>query len=103
MAKKLYVGNLPFSCTDDKLRREFEKHGAVESARIVIDQATGRSKGFGFVEMTNDDDADTAVNKLNGTDFDGRKLTVNEARPRQDRPRGGGFRRDGGHRSDRGM
>ena len=97
MAKKLYVGNLPFSCTDDKLRSAFEEYGAVDSARIVQDQATGRSKGFGFVEMQNDDDANKAIDGLNKKDFEGRVLTVNEARPRNSD--GGGQHRGGSHRN----
>ena len=85
MAKKLYVGGLPYATTDDSLRAAFEKAGAVTSATIIMDKMTGRSKGFGFVEMTDDADADKAINMWNGQDFDGRRLTVNEARPMQPR------------------
>lgn len=93
MSKNLYVGNLSFSVTSDKLREVFEEYGTVASASVVTDRETGRSRGFGFVEM--DDGAEAAINGLNGTDLDGRALTVNEARPRAERPsRGGGGRRD---------
>jgi len=96
MSKKLYVGNLPYSCTDDDLMNVFSEMGAVSSARVVIDRETGRSKGFGFVEMSSDDDALNAANKLNGAPFMGRPLTVNEARPRDNEPsRGGGGGRGG--------
>ena len=86
--KNLYVGNLPFTTTEDDLRTEFSKHGAVVSAQIVKDRETGRSRGFGFVEMS--DGADAAVTALNGAMFGGRTLTVNEARPREERRGGGG-------------
>lgn len=89
MAKKLYVGGLPYRSTDADLKNHFEQAGPVESAVIIMDKMTGRSKGFGFVEMANDADADTAVQMFNGKDFDGRSLTVNEARPLEPRaPRG---------------
>jgi RNA recognition motif-containing protein len=89
MAKKLYVGGLPYRSTDADLKAHFEQAGPVESAVIIMDKMTGRSKGFGFVEMSNDSDADTAVQMFNGKDFDGRSLTVNEARPLEPRaPRG---------------
>ena len=78
----LFVGNLPFSTSDDDLRRLFEPHGTVESARVITDRETGRSRGFGFVEMP-DDDARTAIEALDGSDFGGRPLGVNEARPRR--------------------
>ncbi|MDQ5971733.1 MAG: hypothetical protein QG566_679 [Patescibacteria group bacterium] len=81
MAKKLYVGGLPYKTTNDELKAHFEAAGPVESATIIMDKMTNRSKGFGFVEMTNDADADNAVSMFNGKDFDGRNLTVNEARP----------------------
>ncbi len=81
MAKKLYVGGLPYKTTNDELKAHFEGAGSVESATIIMDKMTGRSKGFGFVEMTNDEDADKAISMFNGQDFDGRNLTVNEARP----------------------
>lgn len=89
---KLYVGNLPFTTTSEDLSRLFATHGAVESAEVVMDRDTGRSRGFGFVEMS-DDDGRRAIEELDGTDIGGRRLTVNEARPRQ--PRGGGGDRGG--------
>jgi len=91
MAKKLYVGGLPYSTSEDALRAAFEKAGAVESAVVIMDKMTGRSKGFGFVEMTNDEDADKAITMWNGQELEGRRLTVNEARPMQprDNNRGG--------------
>jgi RNA recognition motif-containing protein len=82
MAKKLYVGNLPFSCTDADLFQEFSKFGTVDHARVITDRETGRSKGFGFVEMSNDNEALNAINGMNGQTSLGRPLTVNEARPR---------------------
>ena len=85
MAKKLYVGGVPYSSTDADLKAHFEQIGPVESAVIIMDKMTGRSKGFGFVEMTNDADAMKAVDTLNNTDFQGRKLTVSEARPQEPR------------------
>ncbi|KKT50594.1 MAG: Glycine-rich RNA-binding protein GRP1A [Candidatus Yanofskybacteria bacterium GW2011_GWA1_44_21] len=95
--KKLYVGNLPYTATDDQLRDMFTQHGAVSSASVLMDKMTGRSRGFGFVEMENDEEALKAVDALNGTDFDGRKLVVNEARPMTERaPRRGGFGGGGG-------
>jgi len=94
MANKLYVGNLPFSATDDSLREMFGQAGQVESARIITDRDTGRSKGFGFVEMSTSQEASEAINKFNGTQLDGRSLTVNEARPMA--PRDGGGRGHGG-------
>jgi len=92
MAKKLYVGGLPYTTTQDALRDAFAQAGAVESATIVVDKMSGRSRGFGFVEMTNDEDATKAIEMWNGKDFEGRRLTVNEARPLEPRaPREGGF------------
>jgi len=88
--KKLYVGNLPFRSTEDELRDLFGQHGEVSSASIVMDRETGRSRGFAFVEMSDDGDAETAINALNGYSLGGRALVVNEARPREERPRGGG-------------
>lgn len=98
MAKKLYVGGLPYSTTQDALRDAFSQAGTVESATIITDKMTGRSKGFGFVEMSSDEEANAAIEMWNGKDFEGRKLTVNEARPMGDRPprRDGGFNRGGG-------
>ncbi len=100
MAKKLYVGGLPYSTTEAALRDAFSQVGEVTSATIIMDKMTGRSKGFGFVEMANDADAEKAIAKWNGQDFEGRKLTVNEARPMEPRaPRGNGF--GGGDRGGR--
>ena len=95
MAKKLYVGNLSYGTTDSDLQGMFEEFGTVESAQVIIDRDSGRSKGFGFVEMRNDQEAQAAISALNGKDVDGRSLTVNEARPREDR---GGGRSGGGGR-----
>jgi cold-inducible RNA-binding protein len=95
MAKKLYVGGLPYSTTDDQLKEAFSKAGTVSSALIIMDKMTGRSKGFGFVEMASDDEAQAAMDMWHDKEFGGRRLTVNEARPMEDRPRtgsGGGFR-----------
>ena len=98
MSKKLYVGNLAFTVTADDLREAFGQHGTVDSAQVVSDRETGRSRGFAFVEMA--DGADAAIANLNGAQFKGRTLTVNEARPREDRPRtgggGGGYRQRSG-------
>jgi RNA recognition motif-containing protein len=104
MGKKLYVGNLPFSATDDSLRSLFEQVGQVDSAKVITDRDTGRSKGFGFVEMASDDQCADAIKKFNGTNFEGRPLTVNEARPmvpREGGGGGGGRGRDRGGRGDR--
>lgn len=88
MAKKLYVGGLSYSTTEDSLKEAFEKAGAVESAAIITDKMSGRSRGFGFIEMTNDDDAAKAIEMWNGKELEGRNLTVNEARPMEKRPQG---------------
>jgi RNA recognition motif-containing protein len=88
MSKKLYVGNLSFDTTDDDLRQAFSQHGTVVSASVVTDRDSGRSRGFGFVEMS--DGADAAMQALNGAELQGRALTVNEARPREGRRGGGG-------------
>ena len=89
--KKIYVGGLSHDTTEDKLREAFAAHGAVESVAIITDRMTGRSRGFGFIEMADDAEAAAAIAALNGTQLDGRTLTVNEARPRTDRPgRSGG-------------
>jgi RNA recognition motif-containing protein len=96
MGNKLYVGNLPFSATEDSLREMFAQAGQVESAKIITDRDTGRSKGFGFVEMSTDQEASEAIKKFNGQDLDGRSLTVNEARPMAPREGGGGGRGGGG-------
>lgn len=103
MAKKLYVGSLPYSVTDDLLKEHFSQAGAVESAQVIIDRQSGRSKGFGFVEMATEKDAQKAIEMFNGQDLDGRTIVVNEARPMSDRPRGGngggrGFGGGGGGR-----
>lgn len=92
MGRKLYVGNLGYQVTNDELSKLFEPHGAVASAQVIMDRDTGRSKGFGFVEMQSDQEAQAATNALNGKDFGGRPLTVNEAKPRAEggRPGGGG-------------
>ena len=97
MSKRIYVGGLPFKTTEEELITLFTTHGAVTSAKLVTDKVTNQSRGFGFVEMSEDAQATAAIEKLNGTDFDGRKLTVNEARPMT--PRAGGFT---GGRSERG-
>jgi RNA recognition motif-containing protein len=98
MGKKIYVGNLPFTATNESLSEMFASFGQVDSSKIVTDRDTGRSKGFGFVEMSDSSEADAAIEKLNGADFGGRSLTVNEARPME--PRTGGF--GGGRGGDRG-
>jgi cold-inducible RNA-binding protein len=96
VGKKLYVGNLPYDTSDSKLQELFEEYGAVQSAQVIMDRETGRSKGFGFVEMGSDDEARAAIDGLNGKELGGRALTVNEARPREERGGGGG--RSGGGR-----
>lgn len=100
--KNLYVGNLPHSTTETELRNVFEPHGAVEKVTLVTDRDTGRSRGFGFVEMADAAAADKAIAALNGTDLGGRPLTINEAKPKTDRPRGGGGGRFGGGGGGRG-
>lgn len=97
MAKKLFVGNLPYSTTDADLKNMFAAAGTVESAVVIMDKMTGRSKGFGFVEMSSDEEATNAINSLNGKDMDGRAITVNEARPMTERPprQSGGWDRGG--------
>lgn len=95
--KNIFVGNLDFGATEESVRSLFEEYGAVERVSVMKDRDTGRSRGFGFVEMTNADEADRAINSLNGTNFGGRALNVNEARPKGDGgPRGGGNFRGGG-------
>ncbi len=96
MSKNIYVGNLPWSVKDEDLQRMFAEHGEVESAKVISDRDTGRSRGFGFVEMTSDDAAQTAIEAINGFEIDGRALTVNEARERAPR-REGGFGGGGGY------
>jgi RNA recognition motif-containing protein len=93
MGRKLYVGNLPFSATEESLGAKFSAHGRVESVKLITDRDTGRSKGFGFIEMSSDAEANAAIAGLNGTDFDGRTIKVNEAKPQAKRPDG----RRGGH------
>jgi RNA recognition motif-containing protein len=95
MGKKIYVGNLAYSVTDAGLEQLFAEHGTVLSAQVIMDRDTGRSKGFGFVEMGSDQEAQAAITALNGQHVDGRIVTVNEAKPREDR--GGGGRGRGGY------
>ncbi len=119
MGKRIFVGNLPFSATDQVLQETFAQYGTVESAKVITDRMSGRSKGFGFVEMSNDTEAQAAIDKLNGAEYEGRTITVNEAREMQPREggggrggyggggggrggRGGGGRGDGGGRGGRG-
>lgn len=95
MGNKLYVGNLPFSTTEDSLRDTFGQCGNVTDVMIALDRQTGRSRGFGFVTFSSDDEANAAVSKFHGSEMDGRTIQVNEARPREERPSGGG---GGGYR-----
>ncbi len=90
MGKKLYVGNLSYDVSTSDLEQMFSQHGTVESAQVIEDRSTGRSKGFGFVEMGSEDEAQAAMSALNGQDHGGRALTVNEAKPREPRSGGGG-------------
>lgn len=102
--KKIYVGNLSFETTEAGLKTAFAAYGTVQSVAIITDRETGRPRGFGFVEMADDGDATTAINALNGQQLDGRTLTVNEARPREERGGGGGGggrRGGGGYRDNR--
>ena len=92
MAKKLYVGNLSWGVTEDQLREMFTPYGTVQTAQVVMDRDTGRSKGFGFVEMGSEQEAQAAITGMNGQMVDNRALTVNEARPKEDRGGGGGGR-----------
>jgi RNA recognition motif-containing protein len=107
MEAKLYVGNLPYNTADADLQSLFSQVGTVKSAQVIKDRESGRSKGFGFVEMSSPDEANAAITKFHGTDFNGRPLTVNLARPREERAgggggfRGGGGRRQGGGGGDR--
>jgi len=102
MSKRIYVGGLPFSSNDEQLSAVFAAHGSVTSAKVITDKFSGQSRGFGFVEMANDEEAMAAIEKLNGSDMEGRKLTVNEARPMEARDGGsrGGF--GGGRGGNRG-
>ena len=93
MGRKLYVGNLPYSVTESALSDKFAAYGTVESVKLITDRDTGQSKGFGFVEMGSDSEAQATIDALNGTDYDGRPMKVNEAKPQQKRTGGGG--RDG--------
>ncbi len=105
MNNKLYVGNLPYSTTDSSLSEMFAAAGTVTSASIITDKMSGRSKGFGFVEMATAEEAQAAIEMFHDKDLDGRKMTVNEARPKEDRPRtsgGGGFNRGGNDRNSGG-
>ncbi len=97
MGKKLYVGNLNYNVDSSILEQLFSQHGTVQSAEVISDRDTGRSKGFGFVEMGTDEEAQAAIAALNGQQHEGRALTVNEAKPREDRPRGGGGGGRGGY------
>ncbi len=97
MKNKLYVGNLPYSVNDASLLQNFSEYGTVQSAKVMMDRDTGRSKGFGFVEMSSDAEAQSAIDGLNGRSVDGRSITVNVARPKEERPSGFG----GGYRSGR--
>jgi len=97
MGKKLYVGNLTYGTSDSDLQQMFGAHGTVQSAQVIMDRDTGRSKGFGFVEMSSDQEAQAAIQALNGKEVDGRALTVNEAKPKEDRGGGrGGYGGGGG-------
>jgi len=95
MAKKLFVGGLSYETTEDTLKETFSKAGTVESATIITDKMSGRSKGFGFVEMSSEEEAKKAIEMFNGKELDGKNVTVNEARPMESRPRQGGFQRGG--------
>ena len=97
MGRKLYVGNLSYGVTDSQLQEMFAPYGSVQSAQVIMDRDTGRSKGFGFVEMGSDQEAQAAATGMNGQMVDGRSLTVNEAKPKEDRPRGGGGGGGGGY------
>ena len=92
MSSKIYVGNLPYSIDDASLRHNFSEYGSVSSAKVMMDRDTGRSKGFGFVEMTTEPEAQAAINGLNGQSVDGRSIVVNMARPKEDRGDAGGYR-----------
>src|SRR3990167_1043815 len=96
MAKKLFVGGIPYTSTEDAIRALFPKAGNVESVAIITDRMTGRSKGFGFVEMSSDEEAQKAIDTLNETDFEGRKISVKEAQPKAPREGGNGFSRGRG-------
>ena len=98
----IYVSNLSFKVTDNDLRELFSSYGAVDSAKVINDRMTGRSRGFGFVEMADNREAQKAIDELNDTEFDGKRISVNEARPKSDQPRSNfGDQRGGGFRNDR--
>ena len=99
MAKNLYVGNLPYTISENQLRTMFEQAGDVSKVEVIVDRESNRSKGFAFVEMSSQEDANEAIKRFNGYQLDGRSLTVNEARPREERPRG--RERTGGDRGRR--
>lgn len=92
MGRKLYVGNLPYSANDQILREKFEECGTVDSSKVITDRETGRSKGFGFIEMSTDEEAEDAISKFNGSEFDGRPMTVSEAKPMTPNDNRGGSR-----------
>lgn len=96
MARRIYVGGLPYSATEEDLENLFSSHGAVKDATVITDKYTGQAKGFGFIEMEDDAEAEKAINALNGAQMGGRTLTVNEAKPREERPRSGGGGYGGG-------
>ena len=96
--KNIFVGNLSFGTNEDSVRSMFEAYGSVERVNLITDRDTGQARGFGFVEMTNNSEADRAIAELNGRELDGRALNVNEARPKEDRKSGGGGRGFGGQR-----
>ena len=96
MENKLYVGNLPYAASEEDIKTHFSKAGTVTSVALIIDRASGRAKGFGFVEMSTDEEAQKAISMFNGQDFMGRSITVNVARPREERPRSFGDRNRGG-------
>ena len=101
MGRKLYVGNLPYSATEQGLSSKFAEHGTVESAKLITDRDTGQSKGFGFVEMSSEAEARAAISALNGVDFEGRPLRVSEAKPQEKRSGGGGGGNRGGYGGNR--
>jgi RNA recognition motif-containing protein len=96
MGRKLYVGNLPYSATEESLSAKFSEHGTVESVKVITDRDTGQSKGFAFIEMATDSQAQAAISGLNGTDYEGRPMKVNEAKPQVKRSGGGGYGGGGG-------
>ncbi len=98
MSARLFIGNLPYTVTENDLQGHFTQAGVVVSAKIMLDRMTGKSRGFGFVEMSNDEEAKKAIELLHKKEFQGRPLTVDSAKPREDRPQGGGFRPQNQHR-----